>query len=91
MSLIAAIPATLAVAFFLLLQLLLLLFFSARCENTQCEPGAKGLVELARFSIFVPDPTFIRHEDENSDIELENLMGIDQRGVDGVWVLVEAG
>jgi hypothetical protein len=25
------------------------------------------------------------------DIELENLMGIDQRGVDGIWVLVEAG
>ena len=25
------------------------------------------------------------------DIGFENLMGIDQRGVDGVWVFVEAG
>ena len=43
----------------------------------------------------------IRHLDENSAnpqvetsssaVDFENLMGIDQRGVDGVWVLVEAG
>jgi hypothetical protein len=37
------------------------------------------------------DPPSSRHEDENSAIMNENLMGIDQRGVDGVLELAESG
>jgi hypothetical protein len=41
--------------------------------------------------MFMAAPPSSRHEDENPDISDENLMGVDQRGVDGVLALLEAG